>query len=236
MPLLLENYKIQSQIVLKYPSFSTTRVGLQVRTVYTCKYTTYLEPFKLITMHHDRTWWHSSGSAQLKGCRIIFIEKSSRDVWLQLLFASQLELLLRLFHVCWHCGTPETEHTYTFGTWDSNSFCQTNSNSLCYQATGLAWSVELQKLCVLAYAEYANSKDWGIRMLIWMLILRWPVFFWEVPCTQNLTLNFKRPIQKLRGKKKTSEKCFCLIAIFILHIFNAGDLCNMQSHLFLYNI
>lgn len=161
MPLLLENYKIQSQIVLKYPSFSTTRVGLQVRTVYTCKYTTYLEPFKLITMHHDRTWWHSSGSAQLKGCRIIFIEKSSRDIWLQLLFASQLELLLRLFHVCWHCGTPETEHTYTFGTWDSNSFCQTNSNSLCYQATGLAWSVELQKLCVLAYAEYANSKDWG---------------------------------------------------------------------------
>lgn len=35
-----------------------------------------------------------------------------------------------------------------------------------------------------------------------------------------------------REKKKTSEKCFCLI----LHIFNAGDLCNMQSHLFLYNI
>lgn len=45
-----------------------------------------------------------NGSVQIIGCSIIFAEKSSGDLWLQLLFDNQFELLLKSLHVPWHYG------------------------------------------------------------------------------------------------------------------------------------
>lgn len=119
-------------------------------------------------------------------------------------------------------GFPETEYAYMLRTWNSNSLC---------------WTVTRP----LGWPDYLSCKSSVFWLMLNMQTQRTEVLGCSSECWYSDDLVSKRcqalkpraEFQKAHPEmeRKSAGECFLLTVIFILHVFNAEDLYNMQTHL-----